>query len=164
MNTIIKEEHNNFVIPLPALCSLFEQQIFLMPEHNLVKGGKKERLIFNAAKRPTMDSFPINLMTSTKHNPKLGCKFGVVIANLLVHIWNLWISFPDQGIALHANDVKSCFQQLKHHPGTRHYGHLLIHHLQSPISTMQPHFWNQLQPCQLGTHLMCHGTASYCSI
>lgn len=39
-----------------------------------------------------------------------------IMTNFLVHIWNLCITFPDHNIAFHANNVKSCFRQLKHHP------------------------------------------------
>ncbi len=36
--------------------------------------------------------------------------------DFLTHIWNLRISFPCRDIAIHANNVKSCFRQLKHYP------------------------------------------------
>ena len=36
--------------------------------------------------------------------------------HLLIRIWNLRITYPFLDIVLHANDVKSCFRQLKHHP------------------------------------------------
>lgn len=42
--------------------------------------------------------------------------FGSVLSNLLQCIWNLRITYPDRDIVIHANDVKSCFRQLKHHP------------------------------------------------
>ncbi len=56
-----------------------------------------------------MDSIPTNLLTFVKHSTKLNYTFGMVMANLLAHIWNLQISFPDQDIALHANNFTPCF-------------------------------------------------------
>ncbi len=38
------------------------------------------------------------------------------MTDFLIHIWNLRLTFPEQDITIHANDVKSCFCQLKHHP------------------------------------------------
>ncbi len=38
------------------------------------------------------------------------------MTDFLTHIWNLRISFPKRDIAIHANDIKSCFRLLKHHP------------------------------------------------
>ncbi len=73
MKTINKEECNNFVIPLPAWIAWFTLHIFLTPQHNLVKECQKDPLIFNAAKRPTMDAIPINLITSTKYSTELNC-------------------------------------------------------------------------------------------
>ena len=31
-------------------------------------------------------------------------------------MYNLRISYPDDDIVIHANDVKLCFHQIKHHP------------------------------------------------
>ncbi len=63
-----------------------------------------------------MGAIPVNLMTSTNQGMELDCTFGTVMTNFLTHIWILCISFPDRDIAMHANDVKSCFRHLKHHP------------------------------------------------
>ncbi len=109
MKTMNKEEHNNFIIPLPAWIARFMPHIFLTPQHNLVKNRKKDQLIFNTAERPTMDTIPVNLMTSTNQGTELNCTFGTVMTDFLTHIWNLHISFPQQDIAIHANNVKSCF-------------------------------------------------------
>jgi hypothetical protein len=116
MKTMNKEEKNNFVIPLPSWISKFVPHLFFTPQHNLVKPGKKDRLIFNAAERPTMDAVPVNMMTTTKQGTELACLFGDVKTKILVRAWNLRITFPDKDIIIHANDVKSCFRQLKHHP------------------------------------------------
>ena len=116
MKTMNKEDKNNFVIPLPSWLARFIPHLFFTPQHNLVKQGKKDRLIFNAAERPTMNAVPVNMMTTTKNGTELACLFGDVKTKILVRAWNLRISFPDKDIVIHANDVKSCFRQLKHHP------------------------------------------------
>ncbi len=57
-----------------------------------------------------MDTIPVNLMTSTSQGTELDCTFRTVMTNFLTHIWNLLISFPNRDIAIHANNVKSCFR------------------------------------------------------
>ncbi len=116
MKTKNQEECNKFVILLLSWIAWFTLHIFLTPQHNLVMEGWKDRLNFNAAKWPTMDSIPINLMTSTNDSTGLNCTFSMVMTDFLTHLWNLRITIPDCDIAIHANSVKSCFQQLKHHP------------------------------------------------
>ena len=116
LHTMNKEDKNNFVIPMPSWLARFVPHLFFTPQHNLVKSGKKDRLIFNAAERPTIDAISVNMMTSTAEGTELDCKFGEVKRDLLTRIWNLRISYPTDDIILHANDVKSCFRQLKHHP------------------------------------------------
>ncbi len=116
MKTMNKEERNNFVILLLAWIAQFTPHIFLTAQHNLIKEDWKDLLIFNAAKQPTMDTIPINLMTSTKDGMELNCTFGTVMTDFLTHLWNLRITFPDCDITIHANKTKSCFRQLKHHP------------------------------------------------
>ena len=56
------------------------------------------------------------MMTSTLEGVELHCEFGDVLTRLLTRIWNLRITYPHHDVVLHANDVKSCFRQLKHHP------------------------------------------------
>ena len=116
MKTMNKEERNNFVIPLPGWMWRFIPHLFFTPQHILEKLGKKDRQIFDAASRHDATSIPINMMTSTADGTELDCEFGDVLNRLLTRIWNLRITYPDKDIILHANDVKSCFRQLKHHP------------------------------------------------
>ena len=55
-------------------------------------------------------------MTSTPFGSELPCEFGTVKEDILVRAYNLRISYPDDDIVIHANDVKSCSRQIKHHP------------------------------------------------
>ena len=55
-------------------------------------------------------------MTSTREGVELECLFGDTFIRVLTRIWNLRITYPTSDIILTANDVKSCFRQLKHHP------------------------------------------------
>ncbi len=116
MKTANKEEKNNFVIPLPMWLWRFIPHLFFTPQHILEKEGKKDRQIFDAAYRHDADSIPINMMTADADETELACHFGDVMLRLLTRIWNLRITYPLRDIIIHANDVKSCFRQLKHHP------------------------------------------------
>jgi hypothetical protein len=55
-------------------------------------------------------------MTSTPHGLELHCKFDHVRKEILVPAYNLRVSYPTDDIIVHANDVKSCFRQIKHNP------------------------------------------------
>ena len=131
LTTMNKEERNNFVIPLASWLARFVPHSFFTPQLLLEVPGKKDRQIFNGGECHTMDSIPVNQMTSCAKTTELPCQFGTVQLSLLKCIYNLRISNPKQDIIIHANDVKSCFRQLKHHPevmGAFSYiiGHLLF--------------------------------------
>jgi hypothetical protein len=55
-------------------------------------------------------------MTLTPRGSELKCEFGSVQEAILIRAYNLRLSYPDDDIVVHANDVKSCFRQIKHHP------------------------------------------------
>ena len=55
-------------------------------------------------------------MTSTPRGSELTFLFGSVRTDILIRAYNLRISYPDNDIVMHANDIKSCFCQIKHHP------------------------------------------------
>lgn len=111
-----KLDKHNFVIPLHSWIARYIPHIFFTPQHLLQKHGKDDRLIYDASRRFTPTSVPVNRMTSTRFGVELDCEYGSVLSRLLVRIWNLRITYPDKDIILHANDVKSCFRQIKHHP------------------------------------------------
>ena len=56
------------------------------------------------------------MMTSTSTNGELRCEYGTVLRDILIRAWNLRITYPDQDICIHANDVAGAFRQLKMHP------------------------------------------------
>ena len=116
LNTIAKEHRNRFNIPLPCYMARFLPNSFLTPQHALLKPEKTMRLIFDAAKRYTAQSTPINMMTSTKLGTELDCLYGDTFVTLLERIWDLRVTYPSTDIVTHANDVKSCFKQVKLHP------------------------------------------------
>ena len=128
--TMNKEERNNFVIPFPNWMARFAVDIFFTPQHILEKLNKADRQIFDASRRFTPTSVPVNMMTSTKLGFELDCLFGDTFEKLLTRIWNLRITYPNQDIILHANDVKSCFRQLKHHPDVAGaFSYVIANHL-----------------------------------
>ena len=111
-----KLEQHRFSIPFSSWIARFIPHIFFTPHHLLKKPGKKDRLIFDASRRYTPSSIPINMMTSTKQGAERDCEYGQTLERVLTRVWNLRISYPAEDIILHASDVKSCFRQLKHHP------------------------------------------------
>ncbi|KAL3803843.1 hypothetical protein HJC23_004005 [Cyclotella cryptica] len=116
MATMNKEERNNYVVYVPHWLWRFVPHCFITPQHILEKPGKKDRQIFDASRKYDWDSVPVNAMTSTPLGLELSCEFGAVCENILVRAYNLRLSYPNDDIVVHANDVKSCFRQIKHHP------------------------------------------------
>jgi len=116
LNTMAKEHRNRFNMPLPNYIARYMPHLFLTPQHALTSPGKAMRLIFDAAKRFTASSTPINMMTSTRFGTEMLCLYGDTFIQLLERIYDLRITYPLLDIVLHANDVKSCFKQLKLHP------------------------------------------------
>ena len=86
-----------------------------MPQHILIKSGNKDCQIFDASQKYYWDSIPVNQMTFTPYGSELHCKFGSIWEDILIRVYNLCLSYPDDDIVIHANDVKSCFHQIKHH-------------------------------------------------
>jgi len=116
LNTMAKEHRNRYNIPLPCTIFRYLPHGFLTPQHMLLILLKNPRLIFDAAKRFTWSSTPINMMTSTSSGTELDCQYGDVALRLYERVWDLRITYPKKDIVTHANDVKSCFKQMKLHP------------------------------------------------
>jgi hypothetical protein len=114
--TMNKEDKNNFVIPLPHWLARYIPNLFFTPQHIPEKPGKKDRQIFDASKRYNPELTPINMMTSTPHGSEEICTFGRVREEIYTRLYNLRISYPDEVIVVHANDMKSAFRQIKLHP------------------------------------------------
>jgi hypothetical protein len=115
--TMNKEDRNNFVIPLPHWLARFIPNLFITPQHILERPGKKDRQIFDASRRYTWDSTPINRMTSTPFGSETPCEFGTVMARVLHRVYSLRCHYGTAvDIIIHANDVKSAFRQVKLHP------------------------------------------------
>ena len=116
METMNKEERNNYVVHVPHWIWCFVPHCFITPQHNLVKPGKKDCQIFDTSRRYLWDFMPVNAMTLTPHGSELTCLFRSVRADILIRACSLRISYPNDDIVVHANDFKSCFCQIKHHP------------------------------------------------
>ena len=116
MKTMNKEHRNKFVIAIPSWTWRFIPHLFITPQHNHERKGHKDRLIYDAAYMHDADSIPINMMTEDASRTELRCDFGKVKSRLYKRIYNLRITYPKLDLVVHANDVKSCFRQLKHHP------------------------------------------------
>ena len=59
---------------------------------------------------------PVNMLTSTRFGTEMKCLYGDTLTQLLEQIYDIWITYPDKNIVRHANEVKSCFKQMKLHP------------------------------------------------
>jgi hypothetical protein len=130
LSTMNNEERNNYVLHVPHWLWRFVPHCFITPQHILEKQGRKDRQIFDASRKYDWDSIPVNSMTSTPHGSELQCEFGSVRDELLARAYNLRISYPTDDIVVHANDVKSCFRQIKHHPDVAGaFSYILVDHL-----------------------------------
>ncbi|KAL7503807.1 hypothetical protein ACHAXN_001547 [Cyclotella atomus] len=116
LKTMNKEERNCHVIPLPCWIARYIPDVFFTPQYMLEKPGKSNRQIFNARLRHTPFSQSVNMMTSAHEGIELAREFGASFTKILRRIWNLRITYPNSDIVCHANDVKSCFRLIKHHP------------------------------------------------
>ena len=117
--TMNKEDKNNFVIPLPHWLARFLPHVFFTPQHILEKPGKKDRQIFDGSKRYTPECTSVNMMSSTHLGTEADCLFGDVRTRIYQRIYNIRVTFGSRfDIVVHANDVKSCFRQVKLHPDT----------------------------------------------
>ena len=114
--TMNKEDKNNFVIPLPSWLAPVIPHLFFTPQHILEKPGKKDRQIFDGSKRYNAHCTSLNMMTSTHLGVEDDCLFGDVRERIWTRTYNLRVTYPCRDIIVHANDVKSCFRQLKLHP------------------------------------------------
>ena len=113
---MLKEYKHNFAFCLPNWIGRYLPHCFFTPQHIHLHPTKPPRQIFNAKKRPFADAVAVNNMTSTPFGSELDCRYGDVLSRIYSRIWNLRISYPDDDIVFHCNDVKSCFRQIKHHP------------------------------------------------
>ncbi len=147
MATMNKEELNNYVVHVPHWLWQFVPHCFIMPQHILKKPSKKDHQIFNASCKYDWDSSPINSMTSTPHGLELSCNLGRVCEDVLIIAYNLRISYPNDDIIIHANDEKSCFCQIKHHPDVVGAFSYVLSKL--PILPNRAGLWRRLHPIQL---------------
>ena len=148
--TMAKEMRNAFCFPLPFWTCRFMKHTFQTPIHILVKNDKA-RMIFNAKLRHDEDAVSLNMMTSTHLGVEMDCDYGSVYQRIFQRLYNLRISYPDKWIVIHANDVKSCFRQIKHHPdAVGGFCYALFEHLWVQIgltfgSDFSPQNW---EPCR----------------
>ncbi len=89
---------------------------FLTPLNVLVKSDTPMQLIFDAAKRYTVMSIPINMMMLTHLGPKMEIIYGDTFKSFLNPIYDLRITYPPADIVTHANGVKFCFKQMRLNP------------------------------------------------
>jgi hypothetical protein len=117
METMNKEDRNNYIIHLPHWLMRFIPNLCITPQHILKCPGKTDHQIFDASQCYTWDSTPIDRMKSTPHRSEEQCLFGDIMDHMLSHIYSLRCHYgPLVDIVIHAIDVKSAFRQVKLHP------------------------------------------------
>ena len=52
---------------------------------------------------------PMSSMMSTPYGLELHCKFGSMLADIIIRSYNLRICYPNNDSILYTNDIKSCF-------------------------------------------------------
>lgn len=130
LKTMNKEERNNYVLHIPHWLWRFVPHCFIMPQHILEKPGRKDRQIFDASRKYDWNSLPVNSMTLTPCSSELHCEFRNICKEILIQAYNLRILYPTDDIVVHANDIKSCFCQIKHHPDVAGaFSYILADHL-----------------------------------
>ena len=93
-------------------------------------------------------------MTSMPHGSELQCEFGCIYEELLARAYNLRVSYPSDDIVIHANVVKSCFCQIKHHPNVAGvFSYILTDHLFFQVglafgANFSPAIWEAIQRVQ----------------
>jgi hypothetical protein len=117
-----KEDKNNFIIPLPHWLARYMKHMFFTPQHILVleKPGKKDRQIFDGSKHYTPASTQLDMMTSIPHWAQRKIVNLALCVKKSSNRYTTYTShlYPSTYIhhCIHANDVKSCFRQVKLHP------------------------------------------------
>ena len=148
--TMAKEMRNSFCFPLPSWTTRYMKHIFITPLHIVLKEDKA-RMIFNAKLRHTADAVSLNMMTSTHLGVEMDCAYGSVYRRIFRRLYNLRISYPDDDLVIHANDIKSCFRQLPHHPDVvGAFSYVLFEHMWVQVrltfgSDFSPQSW---EPCR----------------
>lgn len=101
--------------PCPVLALAHCLRCFITPQNILLKLDKIDHQIFDTSCKYDWDSVPTNSMTSMPFVSELHCEFGYIWEAILTHVY-MHITYPHNNIAVHANDVKSCFNKIKHYP------------------------------------------------
>jgi hypothetical protein len=101
---------------MEQLCHSFAPLVVALCISHLLHTPAYSRQIFDASHQYKWISIPINKITSTTSGSEIACSFGNIPQDIFVRAYNLCITYPEHDIVLHANDIKSAFCQIKHHP------------------------------------------------
>ena len=114
LNTMSKEDRNQYLIPLPKWIARFLKHLHVTPQGLLVKKDKNDRLIWGGSFIPHWAAICINMMLSHDSEPVI--VYGSTFMKYLEYIWNLRITYPVTDIMLFDDDVKGAFRHCKYHP------------------------------------------------
>ena len=114
LNTMSKEDRNQYVIPLPSWLSRFIRHLHISPQGLLVKKDKNNRPIWDDSFIPHWGATCINMMLNHDSEPEI--IYGTTFQRYLTYLWNMRISLPTQDIMIFDDDVKGAFRHCKYHP------------------------------------------------
>jgi len=109
-----KEEHNNFILPLPAWLAQFIPSLHLSSEGIIIKERKKDRIIFDASFKIFHDSLCPNQWSSASDEPPIWYRSAFI--RHLTRIWDLRITYPNAETYLWDDDVAGAFRLIKYNP------------------------------------------------
>ena len=114
LNTMSKEDRNQYLIPLPNWLARFIKHLHVTPQGLLIKKDKDDRLIWDGSFIPHWAAMCINMMLNHESEPEI--IYGSTFARYLSYLWNFRISRPRSDIMLMDDDVKGAFRHCKYHP------------------------------------------------
>ena len=90
MNTLNKEDRNQYLLPFPNWIARFILNLHLTPQGLLSKTGKTDRLIWDGFFQPDWESVCVNMMLDRTTEPTI--VYGDAFDRHLIRIWNLRIT------------------------------------------------------------------------
>ena len=108
IKTLNKEERNHHIMPFSRWMVRASSYAHHVPQTMIVKRGKKPRLVWDGSTKMGWNEITMNEMTSIQREAPI--TFGGIYILLIIWIWNLRISFPNEDILLAFVDISACFR------------------------------------------------------
>ena len=133
MVTMNKEDHKEQVLTFPAWLAPLIPDLMLTPQGLVMHHNKNDWLVFDASFMPSETSITYNSLIDVTREPII--TLAQAWWDHLVHIYNLWISFPDSELYMAKDNAAGAFCQPKYHPNIINVKAFIIgHYLFVPTS------------------------------